>query len=369
MLTKSDELFMARCIQLARNGEMGAAPNPMVGAVIVNNGRIIGEGYHIKCGGPHAEVNAFRSVKDNSLLSDSTMYVSLEPCAHFGRTPPCARMVAEKGVRRVVVGCIDPFARVSGRGVAIMREAGIEVEVGVLEEECRRLNRKFFTFHLLDRPFITLKWAQTADGVMGIASPTGRLVISSPATMRRVHQLRATHKAILVGYNTALLDNPSLTTRLVDGENPLRIVLDMGGTLPANLKIFDNSAPTMVVGYKENKNIVGIEGVEFFGLDENARCPLASLLAELKRREVQSLLVEGGSKTLKMFLDNDLWDEIHAEHSAEVCTDKGVSVDKQRLVYAPEVSFSPTWREPIGNSVVWHYERQGDIGDKNRVKS
>ncbi|MGN1213499.1 MAG: bifunctional diaminohydroxyphosphoribosylaminopyrimidine deaminase/5-amino-6-(5-phosphoribosylamino)uracil reductase RibD, partial [Bacteroidaceae bacterium] len=146
MHTKTDELFMARCIQLAHNGELGAAPNPMVGAVIVNNGRIIGEGYHIKCGGPHAEVNAFRSVTDESLLADSTLYVSLEPCAHFGRTPPCARLVVEKGVRRVVVGCIDPFARVSGRGVAIMREAGIEVEVGVLEEECRKLNRKFFTF-------------------------------------------------------------------------------------------------------------------------------------------------------------------------------------------------------------------------------
>ena len=266
---KEDEKFMQRCLQLARNGRQNAKPNPMVGSVIVSSeGLIIGEGYHVRRGEGHAEVNAFASVRpeDEELLREATMYVSLEPCSHYGKTPPCADLIIRKGIRRVVIGCVDEFAKVQGRGIRKLREAGIEVEVGVLENECRALNRRFFTFHRLMRPYIILKWAQTANGFI---DDEGRpLAISSPFTKMLNHKLRAEEDAILVGRVTDEREHPQLTVRDWTGPNPKRMVVDR--THPLNL-------------------------------------------GSLHAHNIQSLIVEGGAQTLKSFLVQDLWDEIRVE--------------------------------------------------------
>lgn len=355
----TDEYYMSRCLQLAKNGEMGAAPNPMVGAVIVCDGRIIGEGFHAHCGGPHAEVNAFNSVKDDSLLPESTLYVSLEPCAHFGKTPPCANLVVDKGVKRVVVGCIDPFAKVHGRGIKIIHDAGIDIEIGVLNRECQKLNRRFFVFHTYRRPYIILKWAQTADGVMGMKSGDNhRLHISKLPGLRRVHHLRAQNKAILVGYNTALHDNPSLTVRLVDGPNPLRIVVDPKGQLSSDLRVFDGSVPTLVVGYRKNNSVLANDNVEFLRVSKSEDI-LTQLMAELYERGVQSVLVEGGANTLKDFLSLNLWDEAHVEHSPHKFADllpKGCL--SAQPVYAPFINKKPCATESLGDATIYHYMRE-----------
>ena len=315
----TDELYMARCLQLALNGEIGAPPTPMVGAVIVHDDRIIGEGYHARCGEAHAEVNAFRSICNESLLPDSTLYVSLEPCAHYGKTPPCADLIVCKGVKRVVVGCADPFPRVQGRGIQRLRDAGIDVTVGVLEQESLALNRRFITFHTHHRPYVTLKWAQTADGVIGEKelgvkfqisnSKFQRTVISTSATLRRVHHLRATHSAILVGWRTNEMDRPALTTRHYSGPNPVRI-------------IYDSHAQT-----------------------------LPQLMAELYDRGLQSLLVEGGAATLRQFIDASLWDEIHQEVGASP-----FGGDKSLALYAPDIShLSPDETIRIGSHTIRRY--------------
>jgi len=301
----TDERFMMRCLQLARRGSLTTAPNPMVGAVIVHEGRIIGEGWHRAYGGPHAEVNAVRSVRpaDRALLHAATIYVSLEPCSHWGKTPPCAELLVEKGFRRVVVGSSDPNAKVCGRGVARLREAGAEVVVGVLGEECRWLNRKFFTQHELRRPYVTLKWAESADGFMDrcrMSHADGEAVrFSTPWTQMLVHRLRATHEAILVGHRTWELDQPSLTTRMWPGRNPLRIVLQ-GKRLTS-------------VGEEPSPDVVAVSS-----LDDCLR-PLR--LSSGETREVQSILVEGGAQTLQSFIDADLWDEAYVERSAIVLGD------------------------------------------------
>lgn len=273
-----DEKYMRRCIQLAANGIQGARPNPMVGSVIVANERIIGEGYHVRCGEGHAEVNAFASVspEDESLLKDATIYVSLEPCSHYGKTPPCADLIIKKGVRRVVVGCIDPFAEVQGRGIQKIREAGIEVVVGVLEDECRWLNRRFFTFHSMHRPYIILKWAQTANGF--IDDHFQPLLISNEQTQMISHQLRAEEDAILVGHTTFNRDQPSLNVRHWHGPDPKRIVLT------------------------RNR-------------------PLTQLIDDLYQHGIQSLIVEGGQQTHESFMNAGLWDEIRVETAPVTVTD------------------------------------------------
>ena len=278
MLT-GDKRFMQRCIQLAKNGQQNAKPNPMVGAVIVSaDGRIIGEGYHVRCGEGHAEVNAFASVRpeDEPLLKEATIYVSLEPCSHYGKTPPCADLIITKGVRRVVVGCIDEFAEVQGRGIRKLQEAGIDVAVGVLQEECRELNRRFFTFHRLSRPYIILKWAQTANGF--IDNHGKALAVSSPFTLMLSHKLRAEEDALLVGRVTDEREHPRLTVRERYGQNPRRLVVDR-------------------------------------------RHPLN--LESLHSQNVQSLIVEGGTKTLQSFLIQDLWDEIRVETNLSLTVDGG----------------------------------------------
>ena len=283
--------YMHRCIQLAKCGEAGAPPNPMVGAVVVCDGRIIGEGYHRRCGGPHAEVNAINSVKDRQLLSRSTIYVSLEPCAHYGKTPPCADLIIKSGIPRVVIGCADPFAKVNGLGIKKLRDAGCEVKVGVLESECLELNHRFFTFHKKRRPWITLKWAQSKDGFIGAHDPANRVQFSNAFTQTIVHRLRAKSSAILVGTRTAILDNPSLTTRYWTGANPLRLTIDRKGCLPENLRLLDGSTPTIV--YTQ-------ESIE-------------EILNDLYNRNIQSLIVEGGACLLQSFIDAGLWDEARIE--------------------------------------------------------
>jgi len=310
-----DEKYIRRCIQLARNGMRNAAPNPMVGAVIVHNDRIIGEGYHARCGEGHAEVNAIRSVKDESLLQESTIYVSLEPCSHYGKTPPCADLIIRKGIPRVVVGCVDPFSLVSGRGIQKLKDAGIDVKVGVLEAECRQLIKRFVTFNTQQRPYITLKWAESADGFIDINREEGQpVVLSTPITSMYVHKQRAEHHAILVGRRTALLDNPSLTTRNWYGKNPVRLVIDKELTLPTSLKLFDGSAPTWVFTAQDKAST---SQVTYFKLDFS-RSILPQILQKLYENKLQALLVEGGSQLLQSFIDEGLWDEIYTEHSAKV---------------------------------------------------
>lgn len=279
-----EPLYMKRAIELARHGELDASPNPMVGAVIVDaDGRIIGEGWHRCCGQGHAEVNAVASVGDESMLKECTMYVTLEPCSHYGKTPPCAKLIIEKGIPRVVVGTVDPFSKVSGRGIEMLREAGTEVIVGMLADECASLNTKFFTAHTLRRPFITLKWAESADGYID-----GQ--ISTRLTSVEVHRLRATHDAILVGSGTWLADKPSLTTRLFAGHSPLRVVLDRRHRIP------DSQADDKTILLRDYTS-------------------LADAMANLYGRGVTSLLVEGGAEVLQSFIDDRQYDRIRIERS------------------------------------------------------
>lgn len=310
-----DEKYIRRCIELASNGLCNAAPNPMVGAVIVYQDRIIGEGYHARCGEGHAEVNAIASVKERELLKDATIYVSLEPCSHYGKTPPCADLIIRTGIPRVVIGCVDPFSQVSGRGIQKLRDAGVEVKVGVLEAECKNLIRRFVTFNTQKRPYITLKWAQSADGYIDVLRTEGKpVVLSTPITSSFVHKQRAEHKAILVGRKTALLDNPSLTTRNWYGKNPLRLVIDKDLTLPSTLKLFDKSVPTIVFTSKEKE---AQDNLIYVTLDFSADI-LPQILDELYKRKIQSLMVEGGSVLLQSFIDAGIWDEIFVEHAAKV---------------------------------------------------
>lgn len=282
-----DETYMRRCLQLARCGQMNAKPNPMVGAVIVSSeGRIIGEGYHVRCGEGHAEVNAFASVRadDEPLLTEATMYVSLEPCSHYGKTPPCADLIVRKGVKRVVVGCIDEFAKVQGRGIEKLRQAGIEVTVGVLEDECRWLNRRFFTYHREHRPYIILKWAQTADGFIDRGGQP--LAISTPLTTMLVHQLRAEEDAIVVGRMTFCREHPQLNVRHWAGHSPARFLL--------------TSNPSSILHSDTTDNW-------------QVATTVKDLLQKCHEQQLQSLIVEGGRKTLQSFLDRGIWDEIRVE--------------------------------------------------------
>jgi diaminohydroxyphosphoribosylaminopyrimidine deaminase/5-amino-6-(5-phosphoribosylamino)uracil reductase len=275
--------------------------------VIVHNGIIIGEGYHEKYGQAHAEVNAIRSVKNPDLLKESTLYVSLEPCAHFGKTPPCSDLIIEKGIPRVVIGTLDPFAEVAGKGIEKMRKAGIEVEVGLLEKKCRTLNRRFFTFHEKKRPYIILKWAQTLDGFIDTdrsetVHPTW---ITNALAKRLVHKQRSEESAILIGTNTAQYDNPALTVREWSGTQPIRMVIDRVGRLNPGLQIFDRKSPTWVFTSVEME---GSENLEYIRLDFGQNI-LPQMMDELYRRNILSVIVEGGSKLLNSFIELNLWDE------------------------------------------------------------
>ena len=307
----TDEKYMRRCLELAANGLPTTRPNPMVGAVIVAGGRIIGEGYHIRAGEPHAEVNAFASVAaaDEHLLGEATIYVSLEPCSHYGKTPPCADLIISKGVRRVVVGCVDSFSKVSGRGISRLRDAGIDVEVGVLEKECRWMNRRFFTLNERQRPYIILKWAQSANGFIDNAfRPTA---ISTPLTQLLSHKLRSEEDAILVGRVTAERDHPRLDVRHWSGQPPRRVVLSHAN---------------------------GIDAV----------------MEQLCQEGVQSLIVEGGAQTHQSFLDRRLWDELRVE-TAPMEFDSGT-----RAVKVPDDAVLIS-REKFGANTIERYKSPDSV--------
>lgn len=310
---------MHRCLQLARMGAGYVAPNPIVGAVLVYNDRIIGEGYHQQYGQAHAEVNCIRSVeeKDKQWISSSTLYVSLEPCAHYGKTPPCADLIITNHIPKVVIGCRDSYKEVAGKGVEKLTTAGIQVTVGVLQAEALKLNNAFFTFHQQQRPYIILKWAQSSDKKIGAAG-SQRIFISNDIANRLVHQWRSETASILVGTNTALKDDPALTTRLVSGKNPVRLVIDRNLKLPQVLQLFDGTVKTMV--FNGQKDATG-EMISYFKTDTNNIAPLLDILY---RQNIQSVLVEGGAKLLQSFINAGLWDEARIITNQDLVIGEGV---------------------------------------------
>jgi diaminohydroxyphosphoribosylaminopyrimidine deaminase / 5-amino-6-(5-phosphoribosylamino)uracil reductase len=299
------EIYMHRCLQLAKLGEGHVAPNPMVGSVLVHNERIIGEGYHRQYGQPHAEVNCVNSVaeEDQHLIAEAVLYVSLEPCAHYGKTPPCADMIIALGIKEVAIGCRDPFPEVDGKGIEKLKAAGVKVVVGILEEACKAINKRFFTFHLLKRPFILLKWAETVNRKIGQSGD--RLMISSEVTNRFVHRLRAQHHAILVGTSTALMDNPRLDARLSTGQAPIRMIIDLHDKLPRDLNIFNNQQRTIVFNYLHSFTEEKTEWYKLNKLDN----VINEIVQACYEMQIQSILVEGGRTTLQSFIDAALWDE------------------------------------------------------------
>jgi diaminohydroxyphosphoribosylaminopyrimidine deaminase/5-amino-6-(5-phosphoribosylamino)uracil reductase len=313
---------MHRCIELAKLGAGSVAPNPMVGAVMVYNGRIIGEGYHQQYGHAHAEVNCIHSVKkeDEHFIQQSTLYVSLEPCAHFGKTPPCADLIIERKIPKVVIGCRDPFEEVNGSGIEKLLTAGIEVEPGILEKECTDLNKRFFTFHIQHRPYIILKWAQSGNGKLANADYS-RVLISNDFTNRLVHKWRSEEASILVGTNTALMDNPSLNVRLWNGPNPIRLVVDMELRLPASLNLFDQSVQTIVFNTKkqEEKNNLLYYRVS------NERSLVQQIMHALYLLNIQTVLVEGGAKLLQSFIDEGTWDEARIINNEQLIIENGIN--------------------------------------------
>ncbi len=309
-MTKNEK-YIARCIQLAQNGLGRTYPNPMVGSVIVYEDRIIGEGWHHKAGEPHAEVNAINSVKDKSLLKKSIIYVSLEPCSHYGKTPPCSNLIIETGIKKVVIGTVDPFSEVSGKGIKKLFDAGCEVIVGVLEQECRELNKRFFTFHTKKRPYIILKWAKSEDGFLSpeATTTTNRepVWITNRYSKQLVHKWRAEEEGIMVGTQTAVSDNPRLDTRLWLGGNAVRVVLDRKLRIPLESHLFDNSIKTLVLC--ENKSQERASKNVIFELIDFARDLPTQVCEILWRHDIQSVIIEGGRQTLQTFIDAEKWDE------------------------------------------------------------
>ena len=332
--------YIAQCIEIARRGEYFVAPNPMVGAVLVDeNGTILAEGWHEKYGEGHAEVNCFRNlelkIKNYELsavnLKECTLFVSLEPCSHYGKTPPCAKLIIENGVGRVVVGMLDPNPLVAGKGVQMLREAGIEVVVGVMEKECRELNKRFLCLHEKKRPYVVLKWAQTADGFIDrkrVESQkskveshlNGALAISTAETKKLVHKMRAENMAIMVGTNTVLLDNPRLLNTHWQGRNPIRVTIDRHGRIPADARIFSDESETIV--YRD-------------------RTDWPFILEDLAKRNIHSILVEGGTTLLNHILETGIWDEIHVEVAPELTIGDGVQ--------APQITLPDTFEEVDGH--------------------
>jgi diaminohydroxyphosphoribosylaminopyrimidine deaminase / 5-amino-6-(5-phosphoribosylamino)uracil reductase len=309
--------YMQRCLELAKLGAGHVAPNPMVGAVLIYEDKIIGEGYHQQYGQAHAEVNCINSIKeeDRPFIQKSTLYVSLEPCAHHGKTPPCADLIIANKIPNVIVACRDSYVEVDGKGIDKLKAAGVNVTLGILEKEARELNKRFFTFHEKHRPYIILKWAQSNDGKIANADHS-RVFISNKQSNILVHKWRSEEASILVGTNTALYDDPSLTTRLWTGNNPVRMVIDSELRLPASLHLFDNTVPTIV--FNKHKNVV--QGfITYYKLrtDKNINLQILNALYELN---LQSVIVEGGTRLLQSFIDNDYWDEVR------VITNTGLSI-------------------------------------------
>lgn len=318
VMSKQDEIFMQRALQLAGYGKASVSPNPMVGCVIVLDGKIIGEGWHQKAGEPHAEVLAIRSVENKDLLKSATVYVTLEPCAHYGKTPPCAELLVKKQLKKVVIGAIDTNPLVAGKGIEILKNAGIEIETGVLEKECLEINKAFFTFMEKKRPYIVLKWAQTSDGFIAREDYDSKW-ISNPLSRQLVHKWRTEIDAILIGKNTAQYDDPQLTARDWSGKSPVRIVMDHKLSLDEDLKIFDGEQKTILFHSKNQK--IERQGVELVQLSYDDF--LEDLRNYLHQEKIQSVLVEGGAQTVQSFIDAGLWDEARI-FTAPVSFDKGI---------------------------------------------
>ncbi|KIA85951.1 bifunctional diaminohydroxyphosphoribosylaminopyrimidine deaminase/5-amino-6-(5-phosphoribosylamino)uracil reductase RibD [Kaistella jeonii] len=339
----TDQIYMKRCIELAKKALGKTYPNPLVGSVIVYNDTIIGEGFHAKAGENHAEINAINSVVNKDLLKDSTIYVSLEPCSHFGKTPPCANKIIEMGFKKVVIGTLDSHEKVNGKGKQILEEAGIEVISGVLEKECRELNKRFFTFHQKNRPFIILKWAQSNDGFLD--KDFKRTQISNGLVKQFVHTMRSEEHAILVGTQTALSDHPSLTTREISGRNPVRILIDLSLKVPRDFKIYNDKAPTLVFNAEKNsieENVKLIKiGKENF---------LENLMQKLYEEQIQSVIIEGGSFTLTQFIKAGLWDE------AIIIKNENLNVGSGTK--APEFNFEPYKTENFRDNMVEFYSNK-----------
>lgn len=307
-----DENYMLRCIELAKNGLGSTAPNPSVGAIIVHNDRIIGEGFTSAYGGPHAEVNAINSVKDKNLLSKSTLYVTLEPCAHYGKTPPCANLIVENKIPKVVIGLKDPHEKVAGKGIEILKNAGCKVVEGVLEDICKEHHKRFLTFHIQKRPYIILKWAETADGYLAPSKEMRKtnpqpFWITNKYSRQLVHKWRSEEHAILVGTNTVIEDNPKLNTRLWNGRSPIRVVLDKNRKIPKGFNVFDGAQTTILFTSSKNFNNknqnIDIEHIKY---ESKSILDMSKLLFE---RNIQSVIIEGGSQTIQSFIDENIWDE------------------------------------------------------------
>ena len=342
-----NEKYMQRCIELAQNGLGHTAPNPMVGSVIVANNTIIGEGYHRKCGEAHAEVNAVNAVKNTNLLQESTIYVNLEPCSHFGRTPPCSNLIIEKKIPKVVIGCVDTFSEVSGRGIEQLQNAGCEVITGVLEPESKELNRSFFTFHKKKRPYVVLKWAQTADGFIDIYRTKDTAIeplwITNETARLLVHKWRTEEDAIMVATNTVAKDNPKLNVRDCAGKNPIRITIDRNLRLSKSLSLFDGSIPTLVFTSKKVKNTLNIEYIQ---IDFESNMFLENMMNVLYNKEIQSIFIEGGSEFFNSIVKKKLWDE------ARVFTGDKIFGNG---IKSPHFPFYPIKIEQFGNSNLRYY--------------
>lgn len=328
---------MRRCLQLAALGAGYVAPNPMVGAVLVHQDRIIGEGYHQQFGAAHAEVNCLQDVADNDreLISDSTLYVSLEPCAHYGKTPPCADLIISHNIKTVVVGCRDPFEEVDGKGIEKLRSAGITVIIGVLEADCIQLNKRFFCFHQKKRPYIILKWAESANHCIA-GEHKEQVSISAPITNRLVHRWRTEEAAIAVGTTTALLDNPALTARLWPGHQPLRVVLDKQLIVPESHQLFSPAAPTVVFNQLRSGKAGHINYIKIND-EENL---VTQLLQNLYALRVQSVLIEGGTKFIQSFIQAKAWDEVRVITNTEMVIAAGYAapvLDSGRIIHTEQL--------------------------------
>jgi len=327
------ETYMQRCLELAIKGSGYVAPNPMVGAVLVNKEKIIGEGFHQQYGGPHAEVNCINSVKkeEKDKISSSVLYVSLEPCSHFGKTPPCTDLIIASQIPEVVIGCRDPFKEVDGKGIEKLKAAGVKVNYGILEKECQELNKRFFTFHTKHRPYIILKWAETADGKIA-GDGTNRLLITNEQTNRLVHKWRSEEASILVGTNTALLDNPELTTRNWAGPSPIRLVVDTDLKLPLTLKIFNDKQRTVIfniVKHEEQDTLIYYQVTEDVNL-------VHQIINALYQMNIQSVLVEGGAGLLQSFIDEEMWDEARIIKNEELVINNGLAAPELLLQHAKQ---------------------------------
>ncbi len=338
-----DEFYLKRCLELAKKALGKTFPNPLVGSVIVHEGKIIGEGFHQKAGEAHAEINAINSVKNKELLKESTIYVSLEPCSHFGKTPPCANKIAEIGFKKVVIGTLDSHEKVNGKGVEILQNAGIELSAGILEKESRDLNKRFFTFHERKRPYLILKWAQSADGFLDKDFKTTK--ISNSLVKQFVHTLRSEEHAILVGTQTALSDDPSLTTREISGRNPVRILIDLKLKVPRDAKIYNEDAPTIIFN-SEKEETSG--NIKFLKVEKENL--VHQVMQKLFEENIQSVLIEGGSFTLQQFIDQNLWDEAIIIKNENLILESGTK--------APQFNFEPYQVKDFRDNIVEFYRNQ-----------